>query len=185
MLLTGVTGFLGAGRLRAAAGRLPRDARRAARALADRGRRAAIGSSTCSASRRSTRLRERVGEDGLWSMLDERVDVIDGDFGRGQPEMPAGIDIAMHSAATVSFDPPIDEGFMTNLLGAMNLYGGVIAGGSTPVARARLDRVRRRRAEGRDPGRTARAPRRLQARARARHGCPQATWRPRAASPRC
>ena len=39
----------------------------------------------------------------------------------------------MHSAATVSFDPPIDEGFMTNLQGAMNLYGGVIASGSTPA----------------------------------------------------
>ncbi len=56
-------------------------------------------------------LRERVGEDGLKAMLDERVEVIDGDFGRGQPEIPAGIDVAIHSAATVSFDPPIDEGF--------------------------------------------------------------------------
>src|SRR5688572_10020691 len=53
-------------------------------------------------------LRERVGEDGLKAMLDERVEVIDADFGRGQPEIPAGIDVAMHSAATVSFDPPID-----------------------------------------------------------------------------
>ena len=78
-------------------------------------------------------LRERVGQDGLMNMLDERVDVIDGDFGRGLPEVPAGIDVAMHSAATVSFDPPIDEAFMTNLQGAMNLYGGVIAGGSTPA----------------------------------------------------
>ncbi len=77
-------------------------------------------------------LRERVGQDGLMTMLDERVDVIDGDFGRGQPEVPSGIDIAMHSAATVSFDPPIDEAFMTNLQGAMNLYGGVIASGSNP-----------------------------------------------------
>ena len=78
-------------------------------------------------------LRERVGQDGLMNMLDERVEVIDGDFGRGLPEVPAGIDVAMHSAATVSFDPPIDEAFMTNLQGAMNLYGGVIAGGSTPA----------------------------------------------------
>jgi alcohol-forming fatty acyl-CoA reductase len=78
-------------------------------------------------------LRERVGEDGLRRMLDDRVDVVDGDFGRGQPEVPAGIDVAMHSAATVSFDPPIDEAFMTNLQGAMNLYRGVIGGGSTPA----------------------------------------------------
>ena len=39
----------------------------------------------------------------------------------------------IHSAATVSFDPPIDEGFQTNLLGAMNLYGAVLAGGSRPA----------------------------------------------------
>ena len=77
-------------------------------------------------------LRKQVGEDGLLRMLDERIDVVDGDFGRGQPVVPSGIDVAMHSAATVSFDPPIDEAFLTNLQGAMNLYTGVIAGGSTP-----------------------------------------------------
>ena len=78
-------------------------------------------------------LRERVGQEQLVKALDERVDVIDADFGRGVPEIPGGIDIACHSAATVAFDPPIDEGFTTNLQGAMNLYGGVIAGGSTPA----------------------------------------------------
>ena len=78
-------------------------------------------------------LRERVGQEQLVKVLDERVDVIDADFGRGVPEIPGGIDIACHSAATVAFDPPIDEGFTTNLQGAMNLYGGVIAGGSTPA----------------------------------------------------
>jgi nucleoside-diphosphate-sugar epimerase len=78
-------------------------------------------------------LRERVGQEQLVKVLNERVDVIDADFGRAVPEIPGGIDIACHSAATVAFDPPIDEGFTTNLQGAMNLYGGVIAGGSTPA----------------------------------------------------
>ncbi|MEO8477707.1 MAG: SDR family oxidoreductase, partial [Actinomycetota bacterium] len=77
-------------------------------------------------------LRDRIGNDALLQLLNERVEVIDGDFGRGVPEIPGGIDIACHSAATVSFDPPIDEGFMTNLQGAINLYQGVLAGGSTP-----------------------------------------------------
>ena len=78
-------------------------------------------------------LRERLGATmRCCALLDERVEVIDGDFSRGEPELPGGIDVAIHSAATVSFDPPIDEGFQTNLLGAMNLYGGVLAGGSTP-----------------------------------------------------
>ena len=57
---------------------------------------------------------------------------MDGDFSRGVPQLPGDIDIAIHSAATVSFDPPIDEGFQTNLFGAMNLYRGVIDSGSRP-----------------------------------------------------
>ncbi len=73
-------------------------------------------------------LRERVnGDDALLAMLDERVDVIDGDFTHGEPDIPAGIDVVIHSAATVSFDPPIDEGFQTNLLGARNLYRAATA----------------------------------------------------------
>ncbi len=78
-------------------------------------------------------LRERVGDDGLVNLLDERVDVIDADFSRGEPPIPDGIDVAMHSAATVSFDPPIDEGFQTNLQGALNMYHGVVNGGSRPA----------------------------------------------------
>jgi fatty acyl-CoA reductase len=77
-------------------------------------------------------LRDRIGDDGLLRLLDERVEVIDGDFSRGVPDIPSGIDIACHSAATVAFDPPIDEGFMTNLQGAINLYTGVLDGGNTP-----------------------------------------------------
>jgi fatty acyl-CoA reductase len=64
------------------------------------------------------------GEDALNELLDSRVDVIDGDFTHGEPDIPEGIDVVIHSAATVSFDPPIDEGFETNLLGALNLYRG-------------------------------------------------------------
>jgi fatty acyl-CoA reductase len=77
-------------------------------------------------------LRDRIGDDGLLKLLDERVEVIDGDFSRGVPDIPDGIDVAFHSAATVSFDPPIDEGFQTNVQGALNLYNGVLVGGSRP-----------------------------------------------------
>jgi nucleoside-diphosphate-sugar epimerase len=80
------------------------------------------------------RLRERLGsDDALLALLDERVEVVDGDFSRGQPELPGDLDVVIHSAATVAFDPPIDEGFQTNLLGAMNLYRGILAGGSRPA----------------------------------------------------
>jgi alcohol-forming fatty acyl-CoA reductase len=77
-------------------------------------------------------LRERSGEDWLRAELDRRVTIVDGDFSRGVPQLPGDIDIAIHSAAAVSFDPPIDEGFQTNLFGAMNLYRGVIESGSRP-----------------------------------------------------
>ena len=58
--------------------------------------------------------------------------MVDGDFSRGVPQLPGDIDIVIHSAATVSFDPPIDEAFQTNLFGAMNLYRAVIESGSRP-----------------------------------------------------
>ena len=78
-------------------------------------------------------LRRRLGSDeALLRLLDDRIEVIDGDFSHGEPELPGGIDVVIHSAATVSFDPPIDEAFQTNLIGAMNLYRGVLAGGSRP-----------------------------------------------------
>ena len=80
-----------------------------------------------------TVLRERYDEAGLKSLLDERTTIVDGDFSRGDPQIPSGIDVAIHSAATVSFDPPIDEAFQTNLLGAQKLYRSVLAGGSRPA----------------------------------------------------
>src|SRR5918999_1113011 len=79
-------------------------------------------------------LRARLGSDeALLELLDRRVEVVDGDFSRGQPELPGDLDVVIHSAATVSFDPPIDEGFQTNLVGARNLYRGVLASGSRPA----------------------------------------------------
>ena len=77
-------------------------------------------------------LRERFGEDGLLELLDQHVDVIEGDFTHGEPDVPSGIDVTIHSAATVSFDPPIDEAFETNLMGARNLYRAVLHAGNRP-----------------------------------------------------
>jgi fatty acyl-CoA reductase len=69
------------------------------------------------------RLREKLGSDeAIVNLLDQQVTVIDGDFSRSEPDIPGGIDVVIHSAATVSFDPPIDDGFQTNVLGALNLY---------------------------------------------------------------
>ena len=78
-------------------------------------------------------LREREGEEGIRRILDERVDVVEGDFAAGEaPVFPPGIDVVVHCAATVAFDEPIDEAFQTNVLGALRLYEAVREGGSRP-----------------------------------------------------
>jgi alcohol-forming fatty acyl-CoA reductase len=77
-------------------------------------------------------LRDKVGGEAMQTILDERVEVVEGDFSRGTLEMPSGIDVVIHCAATVAFDPPIDEGFQTNLLGAVNLYESVLATNDAP-----------------------------------------------------
>jgi HAD superfamily hydrolase (TIGR01490 family) len=131
VLLTGVTGFLGQVVFERLLADLP-DTRVALLV------RSQTGSSSLDRVRYLFRkpsfdaLRARVGEEGLAAMLDERVEVIDGDFSRAVPELPRDLDVVIHSAATVSFDPPIDEGFQTNLLGATNLYRGVIEAGGQP-----------------------------------------------------
>ena len=38
----------------------------------------------------------------------------------------------IHCAATVAFDPPIDEGFLTNLVGAVRLYEAALANNPAP-----------------------------------------------------
>ena len=78
-------------------------------------------------------LREREGGDeGIVRLLDERVEVVEGDFTVAPPAFPDDLDVVIHCAATVSFDPPIDEGFQTNLLGTVQLYEAVRDSGSHP-----------------------------------------------------
>jgi alcohol-forming fatty acyl-CoA reductase len=77
-------------------------------------------------------LRERHGNDGIKAIMDERVDVIDGDFQEDLPPLPSDMDVVMHCAAAVAFDPPIDEGFQTNILGAVRFYEAVIASEAKP-----------------------------------------------------
>jgi HAD superfamily hydrolase (TIGR01490 family) len=66
--------------------------------------------------------RDRLGADGLRARFDERVRALQADLTAGAPAIPGDADLVIHSAATVSFDPPIDEAFQTNLLGSVRLY---------------------------------------------------------------
>jgi HAD superfamily hydrolase (TIGR01490 family) len=71
--------------------------------------------------------RERLGADGLEEHARERVRAISADLSVAPPPVEPDVDLVIHCAATVSFDPPIDEAFRTNLLGTTALYGA--AGG--------------------------------------------------------
>jgi HAD superfamily hydrolase (TIGR01490 family) len=67
-------------------------------------------------------LRERLGKDEFERLAAERIEVVEGDVSAEIPDLPSGIDVVFHCAATVSFDPPIDFAFKTNLLGTVRLY---------------------------------------------------------------
>lgn len=53
-------------------------------------------------------------------ILSTRVSVISGDL-PNVPELPRDIDVLVHCAGDVSFDPPIDQAFMTNVIGTRAL----------------------------------------------------------------
>ena len=46
--------------------------------------------------------------------------MIEGDL-PNVPELPADLDIVVHCAGDVSFDPPIDQAFTTNVVGTQQL----------------------------------------------------------------
>lgn len=74
---------------------------------------------------------ERVGEDEAKRQWASRVVAHDGSLGN-VGTLPDDIDVVLHSASTVSFDPPIDEAFDTNVGGAHGVYGALLASKSDP-----------------------------------------------------
>jgi HAD superfamily hydrolase (TIGR01490 family) len=77
------------------------------------------------------RLRDRDGEDAVAALVGTRITVVDGDLDQ-IPPLPDDLDQVIHCAGEVSFDPPIDEGFSTNLHGTLNLLAAIEASGSRP-----------------------------------------------------
>ncbi len=57
--------------------------------------------------------------------FDDRCDVLEGDL-TAMPELDRSFDVVVHSASSVSFDPPINEAFATNVGGAKNLYEALL-----------------------------------------------------------
>ena len=74
---------------------------------------------------------EAIGEDAAREQIAKRVSVVEGDLG-SPGTLPGDIDVVIHGASTVSFDPPIDEAFDTNVGGATGLYGALLDSGSDP-----------------------------------------------------
>jgi HAD superfamily hydrolase (TIGR01490 family) len=77
-------------------------------------------------------LRERIGVDGLRRLHAERIALLEGDVAEAVPDLPGDLDVVFHCAASVSFDPPVDQAFQVNVLGAQHLYEAVKASGSRP-----------------------------------------------------
>ena len=69
-----------------------------------------------------TGARERLGAEGLASLARLKVRAASADLAVAAPKIAPDIDLVIHCAATVSFDPPIDEAFRTNLLGTLHVY---------------------------------------------------------------
>ena len=63
-------------------------------------------------------VREAAG--GAAELLDNRVEIIEGDL-PNVPRLPSDLDIVVHCAGDVSFDPPIDQAFTTNVIGTKAL----------------------------------------------------------------
>ncbi|HVU61841.1 MAG TPA: HAD-IB family hydrolase [Mycobacteriales bacterium] len=130
MLITGSTGFVGEALLERVLHDLPetrlvllvrpRGGVSAEERVANLTRGAAFG-----------RLRQRDGDDAVDALIGDRIEVVAGDLD-DIPPLPADIDVVVHCAGEVSFDPPIDEGFATNLNGTLNLLAAIDACGARP-----------------------------------------------------
>ncbi|MGD7707129.1 HAD-IB family phosphatase [Microlunatus sp. Y2014] len=62
------------------------------------------------------------------ALLEQRIVVIEGDL-PNVPELPDELDVVVHCAGDVSFDPPIDQAFTTNVVGTERLMEQMLAAG--------------------------------------------------------
>src|SRR5690349_16309198 len=107
LLLTGVTGFVGEALLQ----RLLSDAPETRITVLVRPR-----GSTSAEDRIATLLRKPIFE----GCDAGRVTVLEGDIA-DVPPLPADLDAVLHCAGDVSFNPPVDQAFTTNVVGTRGL----------------------------------------------------------------
>lgn len=75
--------------------------------------------------------RKKVGDAGVEKALKERIRIVEGAMG-SIPPLPEDLDVVIHSASVVSFDPPTDQAFDTNVGGAVQLYENLLAAKGDP-----------------------------------------------------
>jgi HAD superfamily hydrolase (TIGR01490 family) len=126
VLLTGATGFLGQATLERLLSDYPSTR---ITALVRRSGKASGAARLAGLTRKPIfrTLRERIGSAAVAAALAERVNVVEGDLAEGVPAIPDDVTVVLHCAATISFDPPIDEAFAINVQGAVHLYEAVCA----------------------------------------------------------
>jgi fatty acyl-CoA reductase len=117
VLLTGVTGFVGEALLHLLLSEVP-DVRMSVLVRPK-------GSIT--GSERTAKLLEKPvfagvveAAGGVEALIADRLAVLEGDLA-DVPALPTDIDAVVHCAGDVSFDPPVDEGFTTNVVGTRDL----------------------------------------------------------------
>jgi len=121
VLLTGVTGFVGEALLQLLLSEVP--GVRVTVLVRPKG-------STTAAARTATLLRKPIFAEvveaagGVDELMAARVAVLEGDLADA-PVLPTDLDSVVHCAGDVSFDPPVDEGFRTNVQGTRELLARV------------------------------------------------------------
>jgi fatty acyl-CoA reductase len=129
VLVTGATGFLGTALVERILSELPNTR---VTALV-RGRYGSPPESRIQelvASNAFRPLRERIGAEGLQRVVDERLAFVEGDVSQTIQDLPGDLDVVFHCAASVSFDPPVDQAFQVNVLGPQRLYRAIRTSGS-------------------------------------------------------
>ncbi|WP_343910045.1 HAD-IB family hydrolase [Nocardioides aquiterrae] len=120
VLLTGVTGFVGEALLHLLLTEVP--GARLTVLVRPKG-------STTAQARTEALLRKPIFADVQEAA--SRVEVLSGDLS-DVPALPTDLDAVVHCAGDVSFDPPVDEGFRTNVVGTRDLLDRIRETGSDP-----------------------------------------------------
>ncbi len=126
VLVTGVTGFVGEALLQRILAQVP-------------GLRVTVlvrGKGSTSGAKRTAALLGKAifaetveAAGGVEQLMADRVGVLEGDLS-DVPPLPSDLDAVVHCAGDVSFDPPVDQAFTTNVTGVRDLLARVREAGS-------------------------------------------------------